>query len=315
MIKKNLDDNTIENTNDILKDDDSFDDSIDVINDTNKINIEYYKDKVLKKKLENEKTMFIKHIQRKIDGIEQRMRYINHKYVDYLSYYKCLNGMVIILSSLLTLFEASRQIISYEIIENDTDSSESYFTSDNTVLKLFFQFMPLILSTLVSLLATYIKFQKYQEKMEGLIVTEEKGVIAISKLKKIREQTYFEKENIEAIKQAYLEETYQLYNEVNIKISIELDEADYKRYYKKMSKVDINIGNTYLKKTRDINDIIDQHTNMEKEYKDNKINYRDNTESEESESSDSENSNYIETRPVKETERERRNSVSCTGRT
>ena len=103
MIKKNPDDNTIENTNDILKDDDSFDDSIDVINDTNKINIEYYKDKVLKKKLENEKTMFIKHIQRKIDGIEQRMRYINHKYVDYLSYYKCLNGMVIILSSLLTV--------------------------------------------------------------------------------------------------------------------------------------------------------------------------------------------------------------------
>jgi len=240
------------------------------------------------------------------------MRYINHKYVDYLSYYKCLNGMVIILSSLLTLFEASRQIISYEII--GTDSSESYFNSENTFLKLFFQFIPLILSTLVSLLATYIKFQKYQEKMEGLIVTEEKGIIAISKLKKIREQTYFEKEDIEAIKQAYLEETYQLYNEVNIKISIELDEADYKRYYKKMSKVDIHIGNTYLKKTRDINDIIDQHTNMEKEYKDSKINMH-NIESSESDDSDSENiykNNYKNEIPINKIENKK--SGNCVGR-
>ena len=70
----------------------------------------------------------------------------------------------------------------------------------------------------------------------------------------------------------------------------QLDEADYKRYYKKMSKVDINIGNTYLKKTRDINDIIDQHTNMEKEYKENTINNHN------SESSDSESSYFLKNR-------------------
>ena len=239
--------------NEQINENQSDNESINIINDTNKINIGYYKDKVLNKKLENEKTMFIKHIQRKIDGIEQRMRYINHKYADYLSYYKCLNGTVIIVSSLLTLFEASRQLIDYEEIQS-------------SFLKVLFQFIPLIFSTLVSLLATFIKFQKYQEQMEALIVTEEKGIIAISKLKKIREQTYFEKKDIELIKQSYLDETYQLYNEVNVKISIELDEADYKRYYKKMSKVDINIGNTYLKKTRSINHIIDQHTKMEKMY-------------------------------------------------
>jgi hypothetical protein len=230
----------------------------DMINDTEKINVEHYKDDVLNERLENEKKIFIHHIQKKIDGIEQKMRYINHKYTDYVDYFKYLNITVIMLSSGLTLFEASRQIIDYTII-------------NNMFFRTLFQFIPLIISTSVSLIATFIKFQKYQEKMETLVVTEEKGVIAISKLKKIREQTYFESKDIKAIKELYLTETYEFYNEVNIKISIELDEDDYMRYYRKMSKVDVDIGNTFIKKTKNINNIIDEHIQMEKEYIDSDI--------------------------------------------
>tara|TARA_B110001454_G_scaffold185185_1_gene181258 strand:- start:144 stop:1199 length:1056 start_codon:yes stop_codon:yes gene_type:complete len=230
----------------------------DIINDTEKINVEHYKDEVLNEKLENEKKIFIKHLQRKIDGIEQKMRYINHKYTDYVNYFKHLNITVIVLSSGLTLFEASTQIIDYKTI-------------DSSFLRVIFQFIPLIVSTSVSLIATFIKFQKYQEKMETLVVTEEKGIIAISKLKKIREQTYFEKKDIESIKELYLTETYEFYNEVNIKISIELDEDDYMRYYRKMSKVDVDIGNTFINKTKNINNIIDEHIEMEKEYVDSDI--------------------------------------------
>lgn len=233
-----------------------------MMNDKNKVNIDFYKEEILSEKLEEEKNTFIVHLQKKIDSIELRMRYINHKYTDYVKSYKNLNGTVIICSSTLTLFEASTLIIDYELI------TSMFFRT-------FFTLLPLLISTLVSLLATLIKFQKYQEHMESLIVTEEKGIIAISKLKKIREQVYFEKKDISSIKELYLSETYEFYNEVNIKISIELDEEDYMRYYKKMSKVDVNIGNTYLRKTRDINTIIDEHTYMEKQYKKNEFDDND----------------------------------------
>lgn len=234
----------------------------DIVKDKNNVNIDFYKEAILSEKLEEEKNTFIVHLQKKIDSIELRMRYINHKYTDYVKSYKNLNGTVIICSSTLTLFEASTLIIDYELI------TSMFFRN-------FFILLPLLISTLVSLLATLIKFQKYQEHMESLIVTEEKGIIAISKLKKIREQVYFEKKDISSIKELYLSETYEFYNEVNIKISIELDEEDYMRYYKKMSKVDVNIGNTYLRKTRDINTIIDEHTYMEKQYKKNEFDGND----------------------------------------
>lgn len=228
---------------------------IDFFNDDNEVNIDFYKKKIDQDKLDNEKSLFIKHLEKKIYGIEKRMRYINHKYVDYYNYYKRLNGIVIFLSASLTLFEASTNIIDYNLIE-------SY------ILKMSFQMLPLLVSTMVSLIATYIKFQKYQENMERLIVTEEKGIIAISKLKKIREIVYFDIQELKEVKANYLEETYQFYNEVNIKISIELDENDYKKYYKRMSDVDIEIGNTYVNKTKRINNIVDRHIEMENKYED-----------------------------------------------
>ena len=62
--------------------------------------------------------------------------------------------------------------------------------------------------------------------MEALSITEEKGIIAVSKLKRVREMIYFSKssERLEEIRKTYLDETYQFYNEVNVKIEIELDE-------------------------------------------------------------------------------------------
>lgn len=229
-------------------------DDIDFFNDDEEVNIDFYKKRTEQEKIDNEKSLFIKHLEKKIYGIEKRMRYINHKYVDYYNYYKRLNGIVIVLSACLTLFEASTNIIDYQIID-------SHFWRN------CFQMLPLFASTLVSLIATYIKFQKYQENMERLIVTEEKGIIAISKLKKIREIVYFDIQNLKDIKNTYLEETYQFYNEVNIKISIELDENDYKKYYKKMSDVDVKIGNTFVNKSKKINKIVDRHIQMENKYK------------------------------------------------
>ena len=213
-----------------------------------------------KKRFEYHKSIFVKHLQKKINGIDKRMRYINHKYTDYQKAYKYMSGSVIVLSSTLTLFEALKNIL------NDDDFNE--------FLKTIFGIAPLIISTLVSLLATLIKFQKYQEHMEALSITEEKGIIAVSKLKRVREMIYFSKssERLEEIRKTYLDETYQFYNEVNVKIEIELDEEDYVKYYKKMSNTDVKIGNVLIKKIDSVKDIIRKHDTIHKIIEENKQN-------------------------------------------
>ena len=165
------------------------------VNDKHYVNVSSEILKMEEKRFEYEKSIFVKHLQKKIDGIDKRMRYINHKYADYQIAYKYMNGFVIVLSSTLTLFEALKNILD----QNDF----------NEFAKTIFGIAPLVASTLVSLMATLIKFQKYQEHMEALSITEEKGIIAISKLKRVRELVYFSKNinNLEDIKKTYLDET------------------------------------------------------------------------------------------------------------
>ena len=232
------------------------------VNDKHYVNVPTEIAKMEQKRFEYKKSIFVKHLQKKIDGIDKRMRYINHKYTDYQTAYKFMNGIVIILSSILTLFEALKNIIDME-----------HF---NEVSKTIFGIAPLVISTLVSLMATLIKFQKYQEHMEALSVTEEKGIIAMSKLKRVRELIYFSKddESLEEIKQTYLDETYQFYNEVNVKIEIELDEEDYIKYYKRMSNIDVNLGNVFVKKYKSVRDIIFKHDTIHRTIKENKKKYR-----------------------------------------
>jgi len=249
-----------QNENIISEDEDLSDDNENLFNncvddfsveDKNYFNVANELETMKEKKFRYEKSILVKHLQKKIDGIEQRMRYINHKYSDYQKIYKLMNVFVIILSSMLTLFEALTNMLDIE--------------SMNTFSKTLFGISSLVLSTMISLLATLIKFQKYQEHMEALSVTEEKGIIAISKLKRVREMIYFAKnmKHFNIIKKTYLDETYQFYNEVNIKIEIELDEEDYIKYYKKMSNTDVNLGKVYINKFDSIRDIIDDHNKID----------------------------------------------------
>jgi len=113
--------------------------------------------------------------------------------------------------------------------------------------------------------------------MELLSIIEEKGIIAISKLKRVREYIYFSKstEELETIKKTYIEETYQFYNEVNVKIEIELDENDYIKYSKKISKSDVSLGRIFIKKIDKIKNIINEHYNIHKEANEHKIDFKE----------------------------------------
>jgi pentapeptide MXKDX repeat protein len=225
-------------------------DDIDLYGEDININVDRLKNMLKQKSINYKKKFYLIHIQKKINVLSYKIRFINHKYTDYLLYYKHFNVLVILFSSILTLFEAFTNMINIEEIEND-------------VLRLNLKFIPLILSTIISLLATYIRFQKYQEKMEELSLTEEKSKLAISKLKNIREYLTIKEEiNFNYIEELYFNEIYRYYNDVSVKISIMLDDNDYNKYSKKINQNDIKKEAIIIKKNRELHDIVEKQTSL-----------------------------------------------------
>ena len=93
-----------------------------------------------------------------------------------------------------------------------TESIKSSYNVSNEFLKI----VPIIISSLIGLIATFIKFKKYQEKMENMQYTREKVILAISKIKSVQESLWFNNDSeFEAIKKKYLEDVYSVYNESN----------------------------------------------------------------------------------------------------
>ena len=212
------------------------------LSDEELVNVEFEDDipielENLKKNLSDSKFLikkdfFIKHLQNKICKLNDSNRYLDHKYNDYLNSYNNLSISVIVLSSILTLIEAFSEIY------NVNDIKSFY-------LKSSLRCLPLIVSTIVSVIATLVRFLKYQEHLERLGITGEKSVVAISKLKRIREVILFSEDENEfnSIVEIYLSETYETYNEVNIKVSLELNDNDYILYKNNIDDLDINIEN------------------------------------------------------------------------
>lgn len=245
LIKKYLQDDDDEYEKDINRISE-----IDLYEDEPNINVDRLKNMLKDKSIKYKKKFYLDHIQKKINVLSYKIRFINHKYTDYLLYYKHFNVLVILFSSILTLFEAFTNMINIEEIEND-------------VLRLNLKFIPIIISTIVSLLATYIKFQKYQEKMEELSLTEEKSKLAISKLKNIREYLTIKEEiNFNYIEELYFNEIYRYYNDVSVKISIMLDDNDYNKYSKKINQNDIKKEAIIIKKNQELHNIVEKQTSL-----------------------------------------------------
>lgn len=195
--------------------------------DDKQIDIEKLKRSMKTNKFLLNKKIFINHLQGKITKLNICNRYLDHKYNDYLKSYNQLSIAVIVLSSILTLIEAFSGL--YKV-----DEIEIFY------LKSSLKCIPLIVSTIVSVIATLVRFLKYQEHLEKLGITGEKSVIAISKIKRIKENVTFCDDEIDfkSIVDIYLSETYETYNEVNIKVSLELSEADYLTYKDKIEGLD-----------------------------------------------------------------------------
>lgn len=160
-------------------------------------------------------TQFTNHLQLKLNKLSQRLKILQIKYIGYKKWYDNCNISIIVVSALLSVFEAFRNEIVDHIGEKNAGT-------------LIFNMIPIIVSTSITCSAAIIKFKKYQEKMENMQFTREKVILAISKIKHIQELLWFSKpDDFESIKQKYVNDIYGFYNESTSELERHIKYSDH----------------------------------------------------------------------------------------
>jgi len=169
-----------------------------------------------------DKREFNDHIQSKISKLEKRMRYVNYKFEDLKYSFKKYSIMIIYFATLLTLTEALLNSITFDISE----------TASSLV-----NFIPLLLSSLITLIASIIKFNKYEEKIENITRSTEKCIATVAKMKGVKEDLYFciEPKSLLNLKDHFNKNIYQEYLESNTEIEKQLIDSDYTIYLKRVA--------------------------------------------------------------------------------
>ena len=169
-----------------------------------------------------DKREFNDHIQSKISKLEKRMRYVNYKFEDLKYSFKKYSIMIIYFATLLTLTEALLNSIDFNISE----------TANSLI-----NFIPLLLSSLITLIASIIKFNKYEEKIENITRSTEKCIVTVAKMKGVKEDLYFciEPKSLLNLKQHFNKNIYQEYLESNTEIEKQLIDSDYTIYLKRVA--------------------------------------------------------------------------------
>lgn len=187
---------------------------------------------------------FSKHVQNKIERLDERMRFVNYKFEDVRFWFRRYSISIIYLATFLTLIEALMNSFILETIENN-------------ILKNFFKFSPLLLSSLVSLIAAIIKFNKYEEKIEDITRATEKCIITISKLKEVKEELYFCKtvNDFNKINDRFTRDIYTEYLESNTNIERQLLDTDYAKYMKRIAHNDVERAKILLKRNYELDEL------------------------------------------------------------
>ena len=194
--------------------------------------------------LTDEIDKFSKHIQNKIDRLDERMRFVNYKFEDVRKWFKKYSISIIYLATFLTLIEALINTFDLEC-------------NNNIEISNIINFLPLILSSLISLMAAIIKFNKYEEKIEDITRATEKCIITIAKLKEVKEELYFCKtvDNFNKINDRFIRDIYNEYLESNTNIERQLLDTDYAKYMQKVAHNDVERAKILLKRNREIDEI------------------------------------------------------------
>ena len=150
----------------------------------------------------NHEKDFNKHLQEKLDFLSDRLDLLQMKYNGYKKWYDRINISIIIISTILSVFESFRLEVKDFIDESDHG------------LNLMFNMTPIIISSTITCSAAVVKFKKYQEKMEEMQFTREKILTSISRIENVKESLWFNKDHeFDNIKNNYLKEVFTTYNE------------------------------------------------------------------------------------------------------
>ena len=161
------------------------------------------------------KDKFDKDICNKLTKLNQKIRIMDKKNSSYKNCYDSVNIGIILLSTILTLIE------SFKSEFDDTFSVN---------MKKYLRLSPIILSSIITCSASILKFKKFQEKIELLTKIKEKGVVMITKFKKLKENiAYVETiENLDKLIDDYNMNIYEQYALVQQEITQCISNKDYK---------------------------------------------------------------------------------------
>ena len=203
---------------------------------------------ILSKNTALNKNALILRVKGKIKKVSDHRRIVELKYYEIKWWYDTLNILIIFISSVLTIIEA---------IKNDMDLEEL-----DEGKRQFFKLSPLLISTGIGFISSYMKFKRYQENLEFIARTTEKGIFTIYRMKKLIEDLHFANdEEFKKKRQLYLEEIFNLYNQTQSELQKTHTFKEIIDYTNKLNKIELsgeknNIVNENKSKTiKDLSDI------------------------------------------------------------
>lgn len=183
-------------------------------------------EQILSKNTALDKNALILRVNGKIKKVSDHRRIVELKYYDIKWWYDIFNILIIFISSVLTIIEA---------IKNDMDVEEL-----DEGKKQFFKLSPLIISTSIGFISAFMKFKRYQENMEFIARTTEKGIFTIYRMKKLIEDLHFANdEEFVKKRQLYLEEIFNLYNQTQSELQKTHTFKEIIVYTNKLNKIEL----------------------------------------------------------------------------
>tara|TARA_B100000787_G_scaffold166269_3_gene151252 strand:- start:3993 stop:5027 length:1035 start_codon:yes stop_codon:yes gene_type:complete len=258
IIDKNIiDKNIIDKSNNKIKNNISELENTDI----NQDNIYKIQNKYNKCKCINSPVKLSYHIAHKVNMLDKRTKYINYKFKVLRIHYKMWSISIIVIASILTLSEAVKNTLDIEELVNDK----------NTIKQL--NMMPLIIGSILTLIASIVKFNRYEERIDKISKTSERCRSVISKLKSINEDLHFcdNKKEFDTIITMYRYNVYKDYLECSLSLNKYLyDEKKYTKFLQKIIKNYLTKINIMFDKDKKI-DTLKKQNNI-------KINYTTNIE-------------------------------------
>lgn len=184
---------------------------------------------IIRDDLFSEKTKFRKHVQSKIDKLDEKMVFTNYKFQEVQYWFKFYNLFIIFLATFLTLVEA--MVTGFDIPK----------LIKHHGIRNLIEFTPLILSSMISFTGAVVKFNEYEESIEEITRASEKGHAAMIKLKEICEELHFchRVEKFSEIHIRYTNDIYSVYLDCINALDRQLSSDDIDKFTKLYAKSDI----------------------------------------------------------------------------